>query len=66
MIRSDRERFIVFQMNKDKATTSEPEGKRTERLARLKELHFRRVRIGSFLFFTKLSACLAFRMKLEN
>lgn len=49
MIRSDRDRFVVFQMSTEKATTSEPDTKRSERLARLKELHFRRVRIGRSL-----------------
>jgi hypothetical protein len=34
--------FFVFQINKTMSTT-DADSKRTERLARLKELHFRRV-----------------------
>lgn len=33
----------MFQMNDKEKSTTEIDSKRTERLARLKELHFRRV-----------------------
>ena len=41
-------------MNKNKATTA-ADGKRTERLARLKELHLRRVSIRNSLDFNLIS-----------
>ena len=52
-------------MNKE-TTMTDAVNKRAEQLARLKELHYRRVCIESDLFLSLNDLLLHFRMKLES